>query len=88
MDAKRMPGGKRIYNMQHVSQLFDGQHGRIENSEQRIKVCYARVSSQYKAVEFERQICDLRSGYPRHVIISDIGSGLNFNRKGTDRVDL
>jgi len=49
---------------------------------QKAKVCYARVSSEHQRGDLERQIADLRKHYPGHEIISDIGSGLNWKRKG------
>src|SRR4051812_50217104 len=49
---------------------------------QKVKVCYARVSSDHQQGDLERQIADLRQHFPGHEIISDIGSGLNWKRRG------
>src|SRR6185437_3802982 len=46
------------------------------------KIIYARVSSRSQIVELGNQIEYLRRRYPTHEIISDIGSGLNYKRKG------
>jgi len=51
----------------------------INNKE---KICYCRVSSQKQKEDLERQINLMKELYPNHRIISDIGSGINFNRKG------
>src|SRR4029079_12365060 len=72
----RSPGGKRLYKSQDIQTLF-GKGGSVE----RKKVCYARVSSEHQKEDLDRQIQDLRSSYPNHEIFSDIGSGLNWNRK-------
>jgi len=48
----------------------------------REKICYARVSSFDQKEDLERQISFLVSKYPGYRIIKDIGSGLNFKRKG------
>ena len=42
----------------------------------------AKVSSEHQRDDLERQITDLRQRYPGHEIISDIGSGLNWKRRG------
>lgn len=51
----------------------------INNKE---KICYCRVSSQKQKEDLERQINLMKQLYPSHRIISDVGSGLNFKRKG------
>lgn len=46
------------------------------------RVVYARVSSHKQKDDLERQEKFLRGRYPQHEVITDIGSGLNFRRKG------
>jgi len=46
------------------------------------KVCYCRVSSAPQKEDLERQVEFFKREYPDHEIIRDIGSGLNFKRKG------
>jgi putative resolvase len=46
------------------------------------KIIYARVSSKKQQLDLQRQIDFLKSKYPTHSVISDIASGINFNRKG------
>lgn len=43
---------------------------------------YARVSSAKQRPDLERQVEDLQKAYPGHSLIRDIGSGVNFKRKG------
>jgi predicted site-specific integrase-resolvase len=43
---------------------------------------YARVSSKKQENDLKRQINYISEKYPTYEIISDIGSGLNFKRKG------
>lgn len=52
-----------------------------EKRDQR-SICYARVSTREQKEDLERQVEFFRSRYPNHEIIRDIGSGLNFKRKG------
>lgn len=46
------------------------------------RVCYCRVSSPKQRDDLQRQVAFMRKSYPTHEIIEDIGSGLNFKRKG------
>lgn len=50
------------------------------------KIIYARVSSAKQQDDLDRQIRYLQSRYPDHRVVSDIGSGINFQRKGFKRV--
>ena len=77
--CKRLPGGKRIYLRDDILQLL-GDNATEET--QKEKVIYARVSSSHQKEDLERQIQDLRASYPSHRVLSDIGSGLNFQRRG------
>jgi len=45
-------------------------------------VCYCRVSSYKQRDDLERQVERLSAIYPEAEIVKDIGSGLNFKRKG------
>jgi len=47
---------------------------------------YARVSSKKQESDLQRQVKYLRGKYPRHTIITDIGSGLNFKRQGFRKI--
>ena len=49
-------------------------------------ICYARVSSNAQRQDLERQVEYLRDRYPQHEIITDIGSGINFKRKGFNTI--
>ena len=50
------------------------------------KICYCRVSSNKQNNDLERQINLMQLNYPNYEIISDIGSGLNFKRKGLEKI--
>jgi predicted site-specific integrase-resolvase len=66
----RTPGGIRMYDLASLE------------TDTRIKVIYARVSSRGQKDDLKRQIEHLRTRYPGHELIEDIGSGLNFKRTG------
>lgn len=44
-------------------------------------IIYARVSSNTQKYDLERQVAFLQSKYPKHQVLTDIGSGLNFKRR-------
>ena len=58
--------------------------GGCDQQEEKSRIIYARVSSshQKKAGDLQRQIDDLAQVYPEHEVISDVGSGLNYKRRG------
>lgn len=47
---------------------------------------YARVSSAKQGDDLQRQTEFLRSKFPTHEVITDIGSGLNYKRRGLNRM--
>ena len=79
IDYKQTPGGVRLYSEEDVQKVFTGPSNDQEKKE---CIVYARVSSSHQKEDLERQIQDLQSFYPNHRVIKDIGSGLNFERKG------
>jgi len=49
---------------------------------ERRKFIYARVSSRNQKDDLNSQLEHLKTRYPNHELIEDVGSGLNFKRKG------
>ena len=49
-------------------------------------ICYCRVSTNSQKEDLERQIEYFRHQFPNHEIIRDIGSGINFKRKGFNSI--
>ena len=47
-----------------------------------VTVCYCRVSSKKQSADLDRQVAFMRERYPEAEIVSDVGSGLNFRRRG------
>jgi predicted site-specific integrase-resolvase len=66
----RSPSGQRLID---VSEFLE--------QSQRV-ICYARVSSGKQKEDLERQSNYLQEKYPKSEIIQDVGSGINFKRKG------
>lgn len=49
-------------------------------------ICYCRVSSNKQKGDLKRQIEQMKMLYPNYEVISDIGSSLNFERKGLQEI--
>lgn len=49
-------------------------------------IVYARVSSSKQKEDLARQISFLEERYPNHIVYTDIGSGLNYKRRGFKKV--
>lgn len=60
--------------------------GLVENSTTRRKICYCRVSSSKQRSDLRRQAEYMKEKYPTYEIIKDIGSGLNYKRKGLKKI--
>jgi len=61
-----------------------------ENVEQenvkRKKICYCRVSSYSQKDDLLNQIEFMKIKYPNYEMLTDIGSGINFNRKNLRKI--
>lgn len=58
----------------------------IEQQEHKKSIIYARVSSKKQEDDLDRQVKYLQKRYPNHEVITDIGSGINYKRKGFRRI--
>lgn len=84
IEAIVTPGGKRLYSVESVENILSVKQRSGDTT--RKSFIYARVSSAKQAPDLERQKTDLINAYPGYDLISDIGSGLNWNRKGFQRL--
>ena len=78
----RSPSGVRMYDLQSVL----GNNSVHKNNEDKQKIVYSRVSSKKQMDDLERQNDFFRSKYPNHILVTDIGSGINWKRKGLKTV--
>ncbi len=72
IESIKNEAGQRLYNVESYKR----------NTTKPAIVCYCRVSSTKQRDDLGRQIEYMRQQYPDAEIIQDIGSGLNFKRKG------
>ena len=78
IEAIKTPSGQRLYNIDsYVGKFIDK-----TESKKRTNYIYARVSSKGQKDDLKTQIQLLSLKFPSYEVISDIGSGLNYNRKG------
>lgn len=87
LPAFRTIGGHRRYQFEVLQKQIEGQqHTPIEKK----TVAYARVSSHDQKEDLGRQVERLRlhcsEQHYNFDIISDLGSGLNYNKKGLNRL--
>lgn len=83
------PGGTRLYRLPDDGDGLPG--GQQPEPCQKAKVVYARVSSAKQKDDLQRQVDYLVSRCPGHDVVTDVGSGINWKRKGLlsilDRAD-
>jgi len=58
----------------------------IQPENKKINICYVRVSTHGQKEDLERQKKFMTDKYPTYELIEDIGSGINFNRKGLRKI--
>jgi hypothetical protein len=86
----KTPSGHRMFNKASLEAMCNA--NTISNKErERIKLnyIYARVSSKKQLDDLSRQIEYIRSTKPEYTsytVISDVGSGINFKRKGLNTI--
>jgi predicted site-specific integrase-resolvase len=78
IESKRTPSNYRTYFIS----LQDGDSIKSTSSENSQNYIYCRVSSSKQSDDLERQIKYMSGKFPNHTIIRDIGSGLNYKRRG------
>jgi putative resolvase len=71
-------GTKLFYN---VNKYLRDRGIKLEKKN-KINICYCRVSSAKQKEDLIRQVNYMKERYPDYELIKDIGSGLNFKRKG------
>lgn len=69
-----LPNGRRRYKIENI----------LKDNIKEIKygIIYTRVSTGKQKDDLQRQIDYLREKYPTHRLIKDIGSGINYKRRG------
>ena len=74
----KSPSGVRLYSIKDIQNIL----GCNSLPEKKKKIVYCRVSSFKQKDDLERQKDFFRNEYPDHLLVEDIGSGINWKRKG------
>lgn len=86
LKAVRTKGGHRRYVESDVYTKAWSPHQLEEIQKRKRRICYCRVSTPSQREDLERQALFFSTKYPEHEIIKDIGSGINFKRKGFNSI--
>jgi len=83
--AFRTPTDRRYYTQEQLNEFRN-----IKTKSEKIVIGYCRVSSKKQEDDLERQIDNMKTyllakGHPFE-IITDIGSGINYNKKGLNLI--
>ena len=81
---KTTEGGTRMFFIVRKGDKFFIEREGSEEGEERLgrRFVYCRVSTSVQKDDLERQVEFAKENYPNHEIIKDVGSGLNWKRKG------
>ena len=92
IETIRTSGNKRLYNVKKylaskvkATNVCDNLDD-LDNNNEKLNICYVRVSSQNQKDDLERQKLLMKTKYPNYLIIEDIGSGLNLNKRGINKI--
>lgn len=94
IEVKRTPGGKRLYNVGKFLKVLECNNDKncIKNLEEldakegKLNIGYVRVSTHIQSSDLVNQKRVIQEKYPNHLIIEDIGSGINLNRRGLRKI--
>ena len=99
IDTIRTPGNKRLYNVEKYLKKLESKEDNKKNDNYKpddnienidikgkLNICYIRVSSLRQKDDLINQKEYMKQKYPKHIIIEDIGSGMNFNKRGLRKI--
>lgn len=76
--AIRTPAGQRRYYLSDIQHILNSN----QNPPQKERIAYCRVSSSKQMDDLARQQALFRQQFPHHKLVTDVGSGINWKRKG------
>lgn len=76
------PSGRKIYNIKDIYNLSSS----VTCTAEKEKICYCRVSSRKQMDDLKRQEDFFREKFPHHKLVTDVGSGINWRRKGLQTI--
>ena len=97
----RTPGGIRYYDVdgyiknkecekeketKKEQECIETELKELDKKEEKLNICYVRVSTHGQKSELENQKKFMEKMFPNYEMSEDIGSGINFNRKGLRKI--
>jgi len=82
LKSVKTPGGHNRYDLSTFTDQQQEKKQEQEPIKSRTAYVYCRVSSSKQKDDLQRQKESFQDSHPQHTIITDIGSGLNYKRKG------
>ena len=97
IETIRTVGGKRLYNVEKYiknQECLENNNDinlcdnldELDKKKEKLNICYVRVSSNGQKDDLKRQKEVMKKIYPTHILIEDIGSGLNLNKRGIKKI--
>lgn len=94
IETIRTTGNKRLYNINKYLKNHNIQNeieicndlDILDTKDEKLNICYVRVSSSSQKDDLERQKDLMKSKYNDYILIEDIGSGLNLNKRGINKI--
>lgn len=78
------PTGRKLYNKQDILRIVNV--SKLPVQIRKKKIAYCRVSSKKQTDDLERQKEFFRLKYPEYDLVDDVGSGINWKRKGLQTI--
>jgi predicted site-specific integrase-resolvase len=82
IDTIRSASGVRLYRLKDIQNILDCNSSFTTKK----KIAYCRVSSSKQKDDLKRQTNFFRVNYPDYDLVTDIGSGTNWKRKGLQTI--
>ena len=86
IETMRTIGNHRMYNIEKYLEENETDIKSDIDDDNKQNICYVRVSTHGQKDDMIRQKKYMQDRYPDYTIIEDIGSGINFNRKGLRKI--
>ncbi len=93
LETIRTASNQRRYNVSKYLATYgkgdyssDDEKDETEDDDNKLNICYVRVSTLGQKDDLERQKKYMKKKYPKYRLIEDIGSGINFNRRGLRKI--
>jgi putative resolvase len=98
IEVKRTKGNIRLYNVDkylreikinnNIKCICEDELDKLDkmSKKNKLNISYVRVSSNGQKNDLERQQEMVMKQYPDNIIVKDIGSGINLNRKGLRKI--